>query len=902
MTIANANTVWRHLFTAVSVWLLAVLLAGVPYGWAAANAPENAAHILRTTLDNGLRLVIVRHPIAPVVTTVVNYLVGSNEAPEGFPGTAHAQEHMMFRGSPGLSANQLATISASMGGSFDADTQQVVTQYFFTVPAADLEVALHIEAIRMRGVLDSEKLWRQERGAIEQEVAQDLSSPQYVFYTKLLAAMFKGTPYAHDALGTRSSFEQTTGAMLKAFYETWYVPNNAILTIAGDVHPQQALAEVQRLFGDIPRKPIPSRAPIRLQPVTPQTLELKTDLPYGLVMIAFRMPGYDSPDDAAAEVLAEALDSQRGELQALAAAGKALHTGFSLSSFPEAGLGYAIAAFPKDGDARAIVRAVQGVLSQSVKNGISADLVAAAKQHARAASEFQKNSISGLAMAWSQAVAVEGRQSPEDDVRAIEQVTVADVNRVARHYLNADHAITAILTPQVSGQPVASKGFGAQESLAMPPATQVTLPDWATQALGRLSIPSSSVRPRVSLLPNGLKLIVQPATVSASVMVYGHINNQPQMQVPTGKEGVDAVLEQLFDFGTTSHDRLAFQKALDDIGAQAAAGATFRLEVLADHFERGVQLLAENELHPALPASAFAIVRAQHSATVAGQLQSPDYLTRRALQTALYPPHDPMLREATPATISSLTLQDVKDYYRSVFRPDLATIVVIGKVDPERTKAVIERDFGSWQAVGAKPDIRLPSVPLNAPSTIRVPNVSRQQTQVILAETPGLTRSTPDYYALELGNHVLGGGFYATRLYRQLRQQSGLVYHVSADLEANQTRSVYTVEYACDPDKVARARAIVVQNLRDMQTRLVSAEELRQAKAMLLRHLPLAESSLGSIADGLISRSVLGLPLDEPTRAATHYVALTTEQVRAAFQRWLHPDHLVQVSEGPVAP
>ena len=89
----------------------------------------------------------------------------------------------------------------------------------------------------MRGLLDSEPLWDKERGAIEQEVAQDLSNPEYVFYMKLLEAMFKGTPYAHDALGTRPSFDKTTDAMLRNFHNTWYAPNNAILIIVGDVQP-----------------------------------------------------------------------------------------------------------------------------------------------------------------------------------------------------------------------------------------------------------------------------------------------------------------------------------------------------------------------------------------------------------------------------------------------------------------------------------------------------------------------------------------------------------------------------------------------------------------------------------------------------------------------------------------
>jgi zinc protease len=176
--------------------------------------------VLRGTLENGLRVVIVRNTLAPTVATVVNYLVGSSEAPEGFPGMAHALEHMMFRGSPELSADQLADIIAAMGGTFDADTQQTVTQYFFVTPADDLDIALHLEAIRMRGVIEDEKLWAQERGAIEQEVAQDLSSPEYIFYTRLLAAMFKGTPYSYTPLGTVSSFDKTTATMLKMFHAT----------------------------------------------------------------------------------------------------------------------------------------------------------------------------------------------------------------------------------------------------------------------------------------------------------------------------------------------------------------------------------------------------------------------------------------------------------------------------------------------------------------------------------------------------------------------------------------------------------------------------------------------------------------------------------------------------------
>ena len=125
-----------------------------------ASASQAGAHPepLHATLKNGLRVVIEQNSLAPVAAVEMNYLVGSNDAPEGFSGMAHAQEHMMFRGSKGLSADQLATLIASMGGDFNADTQQTVTQYFFTVPAELLDVALKIEELRMRNVLDSEAL------------------------------------------------------------------------------------------------------------------------------------------------------------------------------------------------------------------------------------------------------------------------------------------------------------------------------------------------------------------------------------------------------------------------------------------------------------------------------------------------------------------------------------------------------------------------------------------------------------------------------------------------------------------------------------------------------------------------------------------------------------------------
>jgi zinc protease len=873
-------------------------LLGVPPA-RADGSPQPAGSVVRATLPNGLRVIAVRSPLAPVVTTVVNYLVGSVEAPAGFPGMAHAQEHMMFRGSPDLSAAQLADVTAAMGGRFNAGTSQTVTQYFLTVPAEDLDLALHLEAVRMRAVLDSQELWEKERGAIEQEVAQDLSNPEYLFYEKVVGALFAGSTYAHTPLGTRPSFDKTTGAMLQAFHRDWYAPNNAILVIAGDVDPPAAIAKAGQLFGEIEAKRIPRRPSIRLGPVVPATFQLKTDRPYGLVAVAFRFPGTDSADFAAATVLQDALGSQRGELFALVPQGKALFTEFSVDSLPAASVAYALAAFPKAADASTLVAEVREALAAVKTHGIADDMVEAAKRRAITKAELEKNSVSDLAMRWSDAVAVEGRNSPDEDLDAIRRVTPADVNRVARRYLDLGHAVVAVLAPQASGKPTSSASFGGKESFAPEKTESVPLPDWAASVLHRASVPPSSLHPSSIVLPNGLEVIVQPESISRAVMVLGHVKTEPALEAPKGKEGVDEAMAKLFSFGTQSLDRLAFQRALDDIGADETAGVDFSVHVLAERFDRGVELLADHELHPARPEQAFRIVQRQLAMAVAGRLESPDYLDTRAVRKALLPAADPALREATPETVQSLTPADVDEYRRRVLRPELTKIVVIGDVTPRQVEEVFTKYFGRWTNEGPRPDVDLPPVPANVASSVVVPDSSRVQSKATLAQTLGLVRSDPDYYALELGNHVLGGAFYATRLYRDLREQTGLVYYVSSGFQVRKTRSFYGLSFGCDPPNVSRTRAIVVRDLERMRADPVDAGELDQAKALLLREIPLSESSAEEIARGLLSRATDELPLDEPTQAAHRYLALTAEQVRAAFAKWLRPQALVEVTQGP---
>ncbi len=881
------------------------LLAGGASPALAAGAPASASarqqdDVLRATLDNGLRVVIVKDDLAPMVTTQITYLAGGYETPEGFPGTAHALEHMMFRNSEGMTGAQLNEMTGKMGARNNAFTTADATQYFFVAPSQYTDLLLKIESIRMRGAQLTDKDWGLERGAIEQEVSRDISNPDFLALVKARKILFAGTGYAEDALGSRPTFDKNNGAILQKFYDRWYQPNNAIFVIAGDVDPQATLARVKQLFGAIPKAELPAREPLQLQPFKAQTIRKTTPDATGTVEYLYRAPGQRSADYAAVQVLMDVINNARSKVSDLAAQGKVLSAGAGTWDFAHAGIGIIRAGFPKGRDGSKAAAALDGVIGQLLENGVPADLVAAAKRQERASFEFDRNSARSLASAWSQALAWRGLDSPQQALEQIENVGVDDVDRVLRKYFQPDQRVTVVLTPSADGKrPPNSQGFGGTEKFASNDKLDAPLPDWASKQLAKLQMPHWTLDPVTMKLDNGITLIVQPTHVSKTVIVAGRIDSNENLQAPKGQEGVDSLLDNLFDYGTASLDRKAFHKALDEIAASESAGSNFFLAVPSVHFDRGMQLLADNELHPALPNKAFGIQQKQLARKLAGQLQSPRYKMMRALRKGLYPAGDPGLRQATPATVGKLTLADAKAYYRQVYRPDMTTIVVVGDVSPAQAKAKVEKYFGAWKATGSKPAVVPKPVPLNPASYVVVPNAYASQDQVLMAQTLGLDIHNPDRYALELGNQVLGGNGFASRLMVDIRVKHGYAYGAGSWMNFNRSRSVLFIRYGSDASKIELVDGLIQKNLKAMRTTPVNADELVNAKQAVIRSIPLEVSSVGRIAGSLLTWSYKGLPLNEPMVAAKHCLDLSADDIQAAFKKYVHPNHLVQVVQGP---
>lgn len=864
------------------------------------TANAEVLNVTRATLKNGLRVVVVHDPLAPVVTTVLNYRVGSDE--QQFPGQAHALEHMMFRGSRTLSESQLADISELLGGYDDADTQGEITQYFFSVPAQYLDVALRLEASRAQGLTISQKDWNIERGAILNEVTQDDSiAIQKLFQRTILPSIFKGTAYAHDTLGTVYGFKhQIDARRLHALYRAWYHPNNAVYIITGNVDGPTTIAAVKKYFGNVPAAKLPARLSSVLQPVEPATYRVDSDQPYSLIASAYRLPGYQDKDYAAAQILESVLNNQRSDVYGLVASGKALFAGFQdIESHPHGTAAAAFMVVPITTDADKAIVGLQDVLAAYRKSGVPANLVAVGKQRAVADAEFRGNSIQGLAFAWSDAVAKEGLNSPDDELAAIKRVTVADVNRVLRTYVVPEKSITAFAVPKNLGKINVHPPSGpAKESNKLTLLHHDPLPAWAVAAFKNSRVPEQSQRPVDTRLSNGMRLIVIPEHITPTVVVRGIVRSNEALQTAPNKLGVADITSGLFSFGTTSSSRIQLREQLDAIAAEVSAGTSFSLDALSADFERGVQILADEELHPAFPAADFATVKGQEVGALTGAMTAPDHLTEVALDKALYPASDPLQRFATPTTAGAVALDDVKSFYRSVYRPDMTTVVVVGDVSPAAAKNIFERYFGAWRVPGSKPSVALPPVPNNRAASVDVPDLGRVQSQVRLVEVLGLRRSDADWAQIALANAVLGQGG-SSILFHDLRDVHGYVYGAGSSFSAYKNRATFSIDFASDPDKIVPAQNLALTDLRHLLATPLTSTELVRGKTMVISDIPLRAESFDGLAGQLLGYANLDLPLDQATRDAKREFAASPASVRAALARWIRPNDFVRIITGP---
>jgi len=889
----------RNVFGKLLNALVATALLTSTMGNATASA--SAAQPLRAerTLKNGLRVIAVRNSLAPVVSTWMTYLAGSDD--DGpTPGLAHAAEHMMFRGSRTVSGSQFADAVAMMGGDFNGETGSDATYYYLEVPAEHLDVAMHLEASRAAGVLDDAETWNRERGAISQEVTMRNSSAGYRLTTRVAANLLGGTVYADEALGTIDGFKRLTIDEIRAFHAKFYHPNNAIYVVVGDIDPEDVLARAERTFGGVPAGPLVARRADGAVKAVRQSrfIDTQSAVPSTYAVLGFQLPGNADPDYAAAKVLFECLGAPRGALRGLRADPDIVQISTAVRAFRGASVGFIGASIRRSADSDAAVARLEKTLRDLRVTGLAADEVNAAKRRLATDHALRASSIAQEARELSLAVALEGR-SPAADAEAEARVTLDDVNRVLRTRVDVSSSAEGVAVSSPTGRPSRSDTTTGDRVAAIHATEHGPLPDFAS-SLTRVHAPEHWTSPAVSFLPNGIRLVTLHNPSANVVTLRGMVDAGGSSNESTGPGGIDLIIDRLYREARDGADGTSgLARVEDETGGAIETGRGFGFEVEPAQFESAAAALAQAETTPPLDAATIATATKRAAEDARGLSNSAAALGDASLCAALRGKDAPDCRLPSPETVAATRPSDVQRRLHQTFRPDRVTIAVVGNVTPAEARSTALRYFGGWHAVGDASTSPAASAVPSAHYRVTIPERGRVQSRVTMAKLLPITREHPDYVALRVANALLTGGTFGSLLYEDLRERTGLVYSVTSQLQSTRRDSTFEIAFGADADKVDPALSLVEGRLTALGTTPVDEARLERTKALIISSLPLAGESSWSAAQRILYYVSQGVPVDTAYREASEISHVTPGDVQRAVARWIRPADFTEVIQAP---
>ena len=434
--------------------LLSVLIT--PLGAVAAADSDNT---FETTLANGMRVVVREDHRAPTAVQMVWYRVGSIDERDGVTGVAHVTEHMMFKGTPSVGPGEFNRRVAAVGGRDNAFTSSDYTAYFQQVPAAQLKTVMALEADRMRHLTLNPDGYSKEIQVImeERRMRTDDQSSARV-HEAMNAVAWQAHPYRRPVIGWMSDLEQMTVADVRDWYRRWYVPNNATLVVVGDVNHQQVFAWARQTYGAIPARALPERKQYAEPVQTGQRqLEVKAPADLPLLVMGWKAPRLNDPgkdvDPYALEMLAQILDGHEAARLPTALV-KEQQVAVSIdTSYDSTNRGpgmFLLQASPRPGHTVGeLEQAIRAALAEVANKGVTEQELARGRSQLRSSEVYKKDSVMGQAMEIGMLETLGyGWQASPLMLNKLNQVTVADVQRVAQSYFKDDQLTIARLVPQ----------------------------------------------------------------------------------------------------------------------------------------------------------------------------------------------------------------------------------------------------------------------------------------------------------------------------------------------------------------------------------------------------------------------------------------------------------------------
>ncbi len=862
------------------------------------------------TLANGLRVYAIRDTSTATVAVHVWYDVGSKDDPKGRSGFAHMFEHLMFKATRNLVPEQFDRLTEDVGGYNNASTNDDYTNYYETVPANHLQRILFAEADRMATLVVEPKTFASERDVVKEELRlRVLAQP----YGKLFSLYFPETaysvhPYARPGIGSIEELEAASIDDVRAFHATYYRPDNAVLVVAGNFDPAQLDAWIDQYFAPIkkPDRPIPRvtvQEPERTAPVARTVYEANTPLP--AVLISYPIPADRDPDSATLAVLDAILsagESSRLYESLVYRDQVAQSAGTFLDSKQSTGAlaAYAILAGGKTVEAgeaglrREIARMRDTLVSDAELNEAKNQLLTGAIRG--------RETADGKASTLAQAVIIDGDpKSADRQLAEIAAVTPADVQRVAKRYLTDNRSATVRYLPATDKTPkgdaieVAST---VQVAALMPPADiKLFTPASAAERL----LPPAPGAPVVAAIPspvesrlaNGMKLIVVEKhdlpLIAATIVVPGGGASDP-----VNRAGLNTTAAGLLTKGTKTRSATEIARQIESLGGAISSdaewdGASISLGVKSDQAGPALAIMADVAMNPVFAQEEIDRARTQTIDAIGVQLKNPATLAGFVATRAVFgaKPYGHLI-SGTPSSLKSITRADVTAAYAASWRPDRATLVMVGDITVAAAKALAEQNFAGWSVpkAAAKAAVAA-SVAYPAPRVIVVDFPGAGQAGVVVAR-PAIARSDPAYYSSAVANAALGVGF-SSRLNQEIRIKRGLSYGARSGISARLAPGPFSASAQTKNPSAAEVVSLIVAEMKKLGTEAAPAAELDTRKAVLIGGFGRTTETTGGIAGLLGGYVVAGVPLDELKRYTAAITAVDPAAVQAAAAKVLDP-------------
>jgi zinc protease len=889
-----------------------------------ASFVKEVSGIKEYKLNNGLKILLKPDANTPSFSWQVWYKVGSRNEALNYTGIAHYLEHIMFKGTSQFEKGEIAQAIQLRGGIFNAFTGDDYTAYFENFSPENLELAIKIEADRMRNAKIDKNEVELERSVIVSELEGNRNSPFSILYENLKAQAFSVHTYRNPIIGWRDDLDNINSEKVKEFYDTFYYPDNAVAILVGNFDEALALDLIERYFDSYERNP----KPLPKVPQEPVQKGLKRMTIYNkgystILGIAFHIPEFVHKDSATISLIGDIVFNGLSSrlYPKLVDSGLATSVSGVSESSIDASLFRIVVNLSPDADIKKVEDIIDRELD-AIKNEVSIEELNLAKAKEKSSFIYQRDGAYDEGMQIGYFEALSGDWTTYTTwLDKINAVTVDQIKEVAKKYFVSSNKTAVSLLPVESPKMLAETkidekakkkkqeaNYGAGVADPISPAKFEKL-----MRITDADFSKNAVFPKVKvafqdLSKDNIRFYFKQD--SSLPLVYANFALYAG-NASEDKPGLAYITSEMLMRGSKNFDKFSSSKLLDLYGADISFSANreyarIHFSTVSDDLEKVLEILKDNLENPSFDEEELFRLKELVISRLKQEDDSPQRVVGREISQLIYPSNHPFfipdLKDRIKA-IETLKIDDVKKFYKQHYNSKNLFVSIVGDLSETKAKSIVNDLFLDLNAdlknsKNEKPKIE--SIKVSGSKHKDIINPEKTQSEIAIAHATEVDRSHKDFYPLYMANYALGGSPLSSRLGTVVRDENGLVYNVRSGFDAGIAASMYRIDLGCNPKNVTKAISITKKTTEDFLKSGISEVELNMTKSYLTGSFPVRTlSSMESLSETMLQMLIYDLGANYINNYNTTINSVSKEQVDNSARKYIKPENFSSVIVGP---